>query len=275
MTTVYLTDTTLRDGEQGCGFALKASDKQKLAKMLDDAGFYQIEAGIPAMGNYEKDAICGIMDVRKHAKIAVWNRMRKDDISHSFDCKPDIIHISAPVSDIMIRALLKKDRAWVVKKLKQCITFSQGKGYDVTVGFQDASRADVDFMALLANEIAPINVKSIRLADTVGILTPMRTHRLFKTMANKTSIPMGIHTHNDLGMATAVAVEAVRGGAMFVDTTLFGIGERAGNCDSYKFAAYGQTQCCLSSVMKNLENMKAHAIDILFSNGGKEKWNLN
>lgn len=271
---VFLTDTTLRDGEQGCGFALKADDKLTLAMLLDDAGFYQIEAGIPAMGNCEKDAICRIMDARKRSKIAVWNRMRKEDINHSFDCRPDIIHISAPVSDIMIHALLKKDSAWVIKTLKDCVSYARDKGYAVTVGFQDASRADAAFMALLTQEMQPLDVQSVRLADTVGILTPLRTRRMVRFLTEQTDIPLGIHTHNDLGMALAVAAEAVRAGVRFVDTTLFGIGERAGNCDSYKFAACGQSRFNMSPMLKDNQVPTARAKHILFPNGGEEKWAL-
>jgi homocitrate synthase NifV len=269
---VFLTDTTLRDGEQGCGFALKALDKLALAILLDDAGFYQIEAGIPAMGSCEKDAVCRIMDARKRAKIAVWNRMRKEDITHSFDCGPDIIHISAPVSDIMIHALIKKDREWVVKTLKDCVAYARLKGYAVTVGFQDASRADAAFMASLLGELQPLGVQSVRLADTVGILTPMRAHRLVHILSEQTDIPLGIHTHNDLGMAVAVAAEAVKGGAKFVDTTLFGIGERAGNCDPHKFAACIHSQFYLSPTLEDVQDLRASAMDILFPNGGKEAW---
>ena len=269
---VFLTDTTLRDGEQGCGFALNAQDKQILANLLDDAGFCVIEAGIPAMGSCEKDAICGVMAVRKRAKIAVWNRMHREDIAHSFDCTPDIIHISAPVSDLLIHAMLKKDRVWVKKTLTDCVLYARDKGYAVTVGFQDASRADAGFIAELASVLEPLGVSSIRLADTVGILTPMRARRLLESLTDKTEIPLGVHTHNDLGMAVAVAAEAVKGGAKLVDTTFFGIGERAGNCDSYKFTTHEKDLFSLSPKLEDLLQLKTRAQDILFPNGRKEEW---
>ena len=269
---VFLTDTTLRDGEQGCGFALRTQEKIALATLLDDTGFCVIEAGIPAMGSCEKDAVCGIMAVRQRAKIAVWNRMRREDIAHSFDCAPDIIHISAPVSDILVNAMLKKDRAWVKATLRDCVGYAREKGYAVTVGFQDASRADLGFMAELTAELKRLGVSSIRLADTAGILTPMRARALLESLTDNTDLPIGIHTHNDLGMAVAVAAEAVKAGARFVDTTLFGIGERAGNCDSYKFAAYGKGLFSFSPKLEDLPGLKARAQNILFPNGGKEEW---
>jgi homocitrate synthase NifV len=260
---VLLTDTTLRDGEQSCGYALNIESKVALAKMLDNAGFYLIEAGIPAMGSCEKDAICRIMDIRRDAKIAVWNRMRKEDIVHSFDCHPDVIHISAPVSDIMIAELLKTNRYWVIKLLKKCISFAKDKGYEVTVGFQDASRADTVFMAMVANEIAPLGVTAVRLADTVGILTPTKAREMVETLARQTDLDFGIHTHNDLGMAAAVAAEAVKGGAKYVDTTLFGIGERAGNCDSYRFSRLVQGMFDVAPKVESLDKLSRDASGIL------------
>ncbi len=269
---VWLTDTTLRDGEQGCGIALSVDDKVLLARLLDEAGFFQIEAGIPAMGSCEKDAVCRIMDVRKRAKIVVWNRMRREDISHSIECLPDIIHISAPVSELLMGAMLKKDSAWVRNTLTACVAYARDRDFDVTVGFQDASRADTAYMASLANEMNGLGVKAIRLADTVGILTPARARRLLEKMSSETDMPFGIHTHNDLGMATAVAVEAVKGGAVYVDTTLFGIGERAGNCDSYKFIALGQNRFRIEPDLKELEVLRSSAESILFPDEKPNRW---
>lgn len=233
---IYLTDTTLRDGEQSPGFAFDYAAKTGIAAFLDDMGFYQIEAGIPASGSAEKETICSIVDRRKNAKIAVWNRMHPDDIAHSFDCRPDVIHISAPVSDHLITTALRENRAWVTNMLKACVFLAKNKGYEVTVGFQDASRADLSYMASLAGCLSGLGVSSIRLADTVGVFTPSAAGRLICRLKEHTDLPVGIHTHNDLGMAEAVALEAAKAGALFVDTTFFGIGERAGNCNSLVFS---------------------------------------
>ena len=262
---VWLTDTTLRDGEQGSGYALSVYNKVRLAQLLDNGGFCVIEAGIPAMGSCEKDAIVRIMDVRKHAKIAVWNRMRREDIEHSIVCAPDVIHISAPVSDILVRAMLKKDRVWVANTLADCVGYARDKGFAVTVGFQDASRADTAFMASLVKDMQRMGVKAVRLADTVGLLTPLRARRLLERLTSETDMKLGIHTHNDLGMASAVAAEAVKGGAVYVDTTLFGIGERAGNCDSFKFMAYGKERLRLEPDAGKLEHLRGCAEQILFT----------
>jgi len=269
---VLLTDTTLRDGEQRSGFAMNTQSKVRLARLLDQAGFCQIEAGIPAMGRCEKDVVCRIMDLRTKAKIAVWNRMRREDIAHSLDCKPDIIHISVPVSDLLIGTMLKKDRPWVAQTLTDCVVFARNKGYEVSVGFQDVSRADAQFIASLAGDMRRLGVLSVRLADTVGTLTPMKARMLLEYLTEQTDIPFGIHTHNDLGMAVAIAAEAVRGGAVTVDTTLFGIGERAGNCDSYKFASAVRNNLITKPAAADLATLRADAEAIVFSTEGAKEW---
>lgn len=233
---LYLTDTTLRDGEQSPGLVLDRTAKTEIAALLDGLGFYQIEAGIPAMGSFEKDTLCQIMDLRKNAKISVWNRMNPEDIKHSFDCRPDVIHISAPVSDMLISSLLRENRAWLTNMLKACIFLAKNMGYEVTVGFQDASRAELSFMIALVQSLSNMGISSIRLADTVGVLTPSSARLMVRSIKENTNLPIGIHTHNDLGMAEAVALEAAKAGAAFIDTTLFGIGERAGNCNSFVFS---------------------------------------
>jgi homocitrate synthase NifV len=206
-----------------------------LAMLMDNAGIYQIEAGIPAMGKYEKDTICKILSNRKRAKISTWNRMLKEDIQNSFDCCPDIIHISAPVSYIHIYSKLKKNKKWLQKNLQDCVYLALEKGYEVTVGFEDASRADITFIISTARLLKEMGVVSIRFADTVGVLTPSRIYRSIREILRDADIPLGIHAHNDLGMAVANSLEAAKAGAQFIDTTLFGIGERAGNCDLNQF----------------------------------------
>jgi homocitrate synthase NifV len=231
----YLIDTTLRDGEQSPGFAFNIDEKVMLALLMDRAGIYQVEAGVPAMGKYEKDTICKIMGNRTRTRISTWNRMKKEDIEHSFDCCPDIIHISAPVSYVHIYSKLKKNKIWLLKNLQECVSLAIDKGYIVTVGLEDASRADITFIISIANILKDMGVASIRFADTVGVLTPSRAYQSINEIISNTGIPIGIHAHNDFGMAVANSLEAAKAGAKFIDTTLFGIGERAGNCDLNQF----------------------------------------
>ncbi|MHB8062020.1 MAG: beta/alpha barrel domain-containing protein [Ruminiclostridium sp.] len=260
----HLIDTTLRDGEQSPGFAFNIDEKVMLAQLLDRAGIYQVEAGVPAMGKYEKDTICKIMDNRNKVRISTWNRMKKEDIEHSFDCCPDIIHISAPVSYVHIYSKLKKNKIWLLKNLQECVSMAIDKGYTVTVGLEDASRADITFIISIANILKDMGVANIRFADTVGVLTPSRTYQSINEIISNSGIPIGIHAHNDFGMAVANSLEAAKAGAKFIDTTLFGIGERAGNCDLNQFITAAEKLFDIRPSRIDANALKENAKGILF-----------
>lgn len=232
---IHIVDTTLRDGEQCPGVAMTRQQKLDVAALLERLGVWQIEAGCPASGNYEMDTLCAIIGQRKHARIAAWNRMNVSDIKASFACRPDVIHIGIPVSYPLIYSNLNKNKTWVVNKATECVELIQDAGFEVSVGFLDASRADVTFMCTLAQTMQKLGVQMIRVADTVGVLTPSRTYELVKTLRSVSGVEIEMHTHNDLGMAVANSLTAAQAGAICIDTTILGVGERAGNCDFVDF----------------------------------------
>jgi homocitrate synthase NifV len=232
---IHIVDTTLRDGEQKAGIALGINEKVKIAKILDSMGIYQIEAGIPAMGREEKQSIRKIAELGLRSRISTWNRLNIDDIKKSFDCGADIIHISVPSSDIQIKAKLKKDRDWVLDNVKRCISHARNKNQQITIGLEDASRAEIKFLLRIIAAASEEGADRVRYADTVGILTRKRIYEEIGVIRNEIKIDIEIHTHNDMGMAVANSLSAVRGGAEFVDCTIGGIGERAGNCDCLQF----------------------------------------
>lgn len=235
-----LVDTTLRDGEQSPGYAMTREEKTAVARLLDRAGVYQIEAGIPAIGSYEKDTILAILQDREHAKISTWNRMNPADIRHSFDCAPDIVHVGVPVSYAQIYTKLHKNKTWIQKTAMACVGMALEKGFEVTVGFEDASRADPSFLLALAAELGKLGVRRVRLADTVGVLNPSRAFHMVSELISYAGVEVEIHAHNDLGMAVANSLAAAKAGAKYIDTTVFGIGERAGNCDMKQFISVVQ-----------------------------------
>lgn len=271
--TVMLTDTTLRDGEQSPGMVLSSDDKVRLMQLLDETGVYQVDAGIPAMGARVKDILVQMMAKRRRIKVSTWNRMNPKDILDAMDVMPDVIHISAPVSDRLIHRLLNKDREWVVRTLKSCVAMAREKGFEVTVGFVDASRADISFMIMLANCLYSMGVTMVKLADTVGILTPQNVRKLAWQMVENTDIPLGIHTHNDLGMAVPIAIEAVKAGITHVDTTCFGVGERAGNCDLFSFVDNGMPLFAITPSLHDVSLLRKYAADILFAKSPGQAWN--
>lgn len=260
----YLVDTTLRDGEQSPGYAFTMEQKAVLAVLMERAGIHQIEAGIPAMGSYEKETICKIMENRRRVRVSTWNRMNKEDILHSFDCSPDIIHISAPVSYVHIYSKLKKNKIWLLKNLQECVSMAMDKDYTVTVGFEDASRADITFMLSMVTTLKEMGVSTIRFADTVGVLTPSRSYQAIKEIKSHSDISVGMHAHNDFGMAVANSLEAAKAGAEYIDTTLWGIGERAGNCDLNQFIAAAEHIFDIRPSRVDANILKEKAAEILF-----------
>jgi len=231
----HIVDTTLRDGEQTPGLAMTMEQKAEIALLLDAAGIYQIEAGIPAMGSCEMDTIALLVQNRKSSKISTWNRLNPEDVKKSIECSPDIIHISLPVSYVLIYSKLGKNKNWVTSNLISCVEYALGRGFEVTVGFEDASRADITFMIVLAQMLKERGISRIRFADTVGVLSPSRTYQAVRDIIVNSGVSVEIHAHDDLGMAVANSLMGAKAGADFIDTTVFGIGERAGNCNFLKF----------------------------------------
>jgi homocitrate synthase NifV len=253
----YIVDTTLRDGEQSPGIALKPEDKLKIAKLLDSIGVYEIEAGVPCLSKMEMEGICQILDNRIHSKISVWSRMNVMDVKHSISCKPDIIHIGMPVSYIQIYNKLKKNKVWVLKRILECVDIAKMSDIDVTVGFEDASRSDIGFLLSLIKELKNSGVNTIRIADTVGVLTPNRTKEIIETIKSHSDIKIEIHVHNDLGMAVANSIIGAKAGAEYIDCTLFGIGERTGNCNFYDFVHASESIFDFAMSKSQIRNVEA------------------
>lgn len=224
-----IVDTTLRDGEQAPGVAFTLREKVTIARLLDLLGVEVIEAGVPAMGKIEQDAVRAICELGLKSRVASWNRVLLADIRASLACGIREVHISAPVSDLHIREKLGKTRHWVIDCLVRAVRYAREHGCRVSVGAEDASRADFGFLleyALLAQDAG---AQRLRYADTVGILEPFTTRRMVSMLASKLDIPVEFHGHNDFGLATANSLAAYSAGAAFISTTVGGLGERAGN----------------------------------------------
>ncbi|MDR3295513.1 MAG: homocitrate synthase [Clostridiales Family XIII bacterium] len=237
----YILDSTLRDGEQDPGISFTRSQKLKIAALLDAAGVYQIEAGTPAASAFEKETVVRILENRKQAVISVWARLTASDMEHAIGCAPDLIHVSVPVSPSHIYAKLKKNKDWVMKQLRRCLELGRKSGIPMSVGLEDSFRADRAFVLAAAKAAAELGVARIRLSDTVGIATPANCRETVTAVLDALDgrAELGIHAHDDLGMAVANTLEALKAGCLFADTTMTGIGERAGNCDFAKLLQAG------------------------------------
>ena len=227
---VIIDDTTLRDGEQTAGVVFSRKEKITIARMLDSVGVPEIECGIPAMGEEEQDSIKALVELGLNARLITWNRAVIEDIRASIACGISAVDISLSVSDKMIAHKIRKSREWVKEQLKVALGFAKEQQLYVSVGGEDASRADLGFLIELMEITRSLGGDRFRFCDTLGILDPFTMFD--KVRALREAVPeldIEVHTHNDFGMATANAIAGVRAGARFVNTTVNGLGERAGN----------------------------------------------
>lgn len=226
---ITINDTTLRDGEQSPGVAFTSEEKIQLAKALHAAGVSMLEVGIPAMGAGEVSTIVQIRKAIPKAELMVWSRMKREDVVQCISTQVDWINISVPASEQHRRYKLNIDIDAMLQSMVTLINLACSHGFQVSIGLEDASRAPISVLTRIAQEAEKAGAKRLRYADTLGVLDPFTTFEQVSQLVTATNLEIEAHPHNDLGLATANAMAAIRAGATAINTTLMGLGERAGN----------------------------------------------
>lgn len=255
---ITINDTTLRDGEQSPGVAFSCDEKVAIAKALEQAGVQEIEVGIPAMGGQERETIAQINRSLTTAQSMAWCRMHSADIKAAQNIGLHWVDLSIPVSEQQINHKLNfATQQHYFEHIYNHIRSAIELGFDVCLGMEDASRAGMDFLFRVADTAQHAGAKRIRFADTLGILDMGKTHAYIGQLRTHTDLQIEMHAHNDLGLATANTIAAIEAGANSVNTTVSGLGERAGN------AALEEVAVALSVLNKGTTQINLQALPAL------------
>lgn len=254
---MLINDTTLRDGEQTPYVAFNTKEKLQIAQLLCQAGADELEVGIPAMGKKEQDDLKEILSLNLPIQIMSWNRATKSDLEASLECGLKAVDLSIPVSDILIDVKFNNNKAKLLNQLEEVVTLAKKENLFVCIGGEDSSRANLDFLKEVMTLGKELGANRFRYCDTVGILTPHTTYENIKELSSTNLLDIEMHTHNDFGMATANAIAGYEAGAMSANTTVIGIGERAGN------ASFEQVLMGLARLLKVNKEINTHALKAL------------
>jgi isopropylmalate/homocitrate/citramalate synthase len=235
--TVRFYDTTLRDGEQTVGVVLSPQQKLEIARKLDELGVSRIEAGFPRVSAEDAQAIELMQNAGIKAELWGFSRAVKADVEELVRLKLRFSVIEAPTSDIKLKAYgITRDD--VLRRIRDAVSAAREAGITVAFFAVDGTRTDLDFLKTVYLSALESGAKEVVVVDTIGACGPEAAEYLTRQVCSWVGkdVPVHFHGHNDFGMATACAVAAVRGGASWIQGTINGMGERAGNADIAEIA---------------------------------------
>src|SRR6266478_3412047 len=265
-TTVRFYDTTLRDGEQTVGVVLSPQQKLEIALKLDELGVGRIEAGFPRVSPEDAEAIQLMQRAGIKAEVWGFSRAEKADVEELVRLSLHFSVIEAPTSDIKLKAY-GITREEVLRRVRDAV--QAAREAEITVAFfaVDGTRTDLEFLKTVYLASLEAGAKEVVVVDTIGACGPEAAEYLVRRVCEWVGkdVPVHFHGHNDFGMATACAVAAVRGGATWIQGTINGMGERAGNADISEIALALR---CLYNVPVELKLEKVREVSEVVQRAG-------
>ncbi len=242
---IIIFDTTLRDGEQSPGAALNIQEKLEIARQLEKLNVDIIEAGFPISSPEQYEAVKAIAG-ETNKKIAALARVREDDIKLAYDALRNAdkkrIHTFASTSNFHILGKfksskygvsLKEKRETVLKMSRDMVAYAKALCEDVEFSAEDAGRTEINYLIEIIEAVIEAGATTVNIPDTTGYTMPEEFGNIISILKNKVKginkVTISVHCHNDLGLAVANSLAAIRNGARQVECTINGIGERAGN----------------------------------------------
>jgi 2-isopropylmalate synthase len=235
---VKIFDTTLRDGEQAPGCSMTQEEKLRVARALADLGVDVIEAGFPAASDGDWQAVAAVAREIRGPVICALARCSSGDIDRAWSALEPAprkrLHVFLATSAIHREHKLNMAREEIIRTAVAGVRHARSYCEDVEFSPEDASRTELEFLAEVVQAVIDAGATTVNIPDTVGYTTPQEFHEIFTYLRHAVrgieAVTLSAHCHDDLGMAVANSLSAVRAGARQVECTINGIGERAGNC---------------------------------------------
>jgi 2-isopropylmalate synthase len=237
----YYFDTTLRDGEQTHGISFNNDEKIQIARSLDELGIDVIEAGFPISSKGDFESCRDIAKLGLSSEVIGLARLTKADIDRVIEADLDSIHVFIATSDIHIKNKLKSNREDVLSRITEMVTYAKSHYDKILFSTEDGTRSDLSYLIKASQNAVEAGATRVNIPDTVGTITPNAYGYVIGKVyeALPKNIRIAAHCHNDFGLAVANTIAAFENGASEAQTTILGLGERAGN------AAFGETAMSL------------------------------
>ncbi len=259
-------DTTLRDGEQAVGVVFTPDEKYEIACALSDLGVGRIEAGFPRVSEADSKAVKRILEAGLTAEIWGFSRAVAADLDALIELGITATLIEISTSEVKMKAY-GFDRDKVLTRVRESIHHAVDHRMKVLFFPVDSTRSDLTFLRQVYSTALDAGAAEVAVVDTIGACSPEAVEIMIREVRGwvGADIPLHFHGHNDFGLGTASAIAAVRGGADWVQGTVNGIGERAGNSDLCEVAL---ALSCLYEVPVNLDLTQARRVSALVQKAG-------